>query len=406
MAHTLAVTREGEDAVRRSTILAALIAVLLAAPPPAARSALYPAGDPGVGARTLKIGGVLDQTGRGSILALPILGGYRLAFKEVNATGGVNGRTVDYVAGNDNYDPGQTLAQIKQVVESDGVFAVAGVFGSDDANVAAPYLESHHVPFFDPIGGGVDLRGKQWIWQTEPSYVTEGKVMARFAGTALHAKRVAILYQVGIGEAQAAALRQTLPKYGASLVAEAPYEVTATNMSGQVAHLRASNPDLIVLNGIPTATAAFVQYARLVGYRPKDGFLANYAMDDPLWIALIGVTNAEGNYVSGYADLTGHNPMATRFRRAIAKYNGPKYTNAGLYGYFNAQILIHALRLAGRHLSRARLQDVLDHDFRRYDSGLTGQLTWTPTQRYGVRQFKMYRIHNGAYLPATGWLSP
>lgn len=392
--------------MRALTAIAVVLVSLLAASGAAAHTTMRPAADPGVGAHTLKIGGVIDQTGRGSILAVPILGGYRLAFKELNARGGANGRKVDYVAANDNSDPSQTLGQVKQLVESAGVFAVAAVFGTDGANVAAPYLESHHVPFFDPIGGGVNIKGKHWIWQTEPDYASEGKVMAKFVANNLHAKRVAILYQVTIGESQAAALRQTLPKYGASLVGEASYELSATNLSGQVAHIRASNPDIVVLNGNPASTSTFVQYARLVGYRPKYGFIANYAMGDPLWIALIGPANAEGNYVTGYADLTGNNTMASRYRSAIAKYNGPKYSNAGLYGYFNGQIFIRALKLAGRNLTRARLQYVLDHDFRGYNSGLTGKLTWSPSRRYGTKQFKIYRIHNGKYLPVTGWLNP
>ena len=62
-----------------------------------------------------------------------------------------------------------------------GSLLVLGVFGSDDATVAAPYLESRHIPFFDPIGGGVNIKGKHWIWQTEPSYSREGRVIARYA---------------------------------------------------------------------------------------------------------------------------------------------------------------------------------------------------------------------------------
>ena len=59
----------------------------------------------------------------------------------------------------------------------------------------------------------------------------------------------------------------------------------------------------VVINGTPTPAAAFIKYARLLNFQPKEGFLANYPMGDPLWIALIGA-NGEGNRVSSYADLT------------------------------------------------------------------------------------------------------
>jgi branched-chain amino acid transport system substrate-binding protein len=391
----------------RRIALIALMAVLLGgsggawAAKPAAHAA-----DPGITATTIKLGGVLDQTGRGTVISLPILGGYDLAIKQINAQGGINGRKIVYVAKSDNYDPSQTLPQLRDVVESENVFAVLGVFGSDDAAVAAPYLEQRHIPFFDPIGGGVDVHGKQWIWQTEPDYVREGKVMAKYAASVLHARRVAVLYQVGIGEGQVAAIKQTLPKYHASLVADAGYQSTDSNLAGQVQRLRGANPDLVILNGTPTPTASFVVYARQLGFTPKYGFIANYPMGDPLWLALIGASSAEGNHVSSYADLTGHNIVARAYRAAIAKYSGQKYSNYGLYGYFNAMLFFKALKLAGKTLTRARLQHVLDYDFRHYDTGFTGRINWTPAQHYGARQFKMYKIHNGSFIPVTGWLNP
>jgi ABC-type branched-subunit amino acid transport system substrate-binding protein len=380
-----------------------LAAVLWPGPTSLAAPQSALASETGITATTIKLGGIIDQTGRGTVVSVPILGGYTLAVKEINATGGINGRKVAYTALSDNYDPSQTLPLTRQLVESDGVFAVMGVFGSDDANVAAPYLESHRVPFFDPVGGGVSVNGKHWIWQTEPDYAREGIVMADFAVTKLHAMRVAMLYQVGIGESQRDAIKRELARKGASLVAVASYQSTDSNLSAQVIQLRSATPDLVILNGTPTPTAAFMQYAHLLAFRPKRGFLANYPMSDPLWLALIG-SNAEGNYVSSYADLTGKNRVAKAYRHALAAYHGGKYSNYGLYGYFNATLLFKALKLVGRNLTRTRLRTVLDTRFRNFSTGFTGKLDWTPSQHFGARQFKVYRIHNGQFVPVTGWI--
>jgi branched-chain amino acid transport system substrate-binding protein len=391
----------------RTVSLTVLVAVCLLGTG-AARAAV-PAGplhETGVTARSIKLGSVIDQSGRGTVISSHILAGYKLAVTETNAHGGIRGRKIDYTALNDGYDPSQTLPAAKQLVESDGVFAVMGVFGSDDANVAAPYLEQSHVPFFDPIGGGVSIRGKHWIWQTEPDYAREGKVIARYVTKSLHAKRVAVLYQVGIGEPQRDAIKKVMHQYGGTFVGDASYASTDSNLSGQVLRLRGDNPDVIVLNGTPTPTTAFVHDASLLGYKPKDGFIANYPMGDPLWIALVGKDSAEGFHVSSYADLTGKNRVATSYRRAIAKYHGEAYSNYGLYGYFNATLLFKAVGLAGKSLTRAALQKVLDTKFRHFDTGFAGTLTWTPTQRFGARQFKIYKIHNGAFVPVTPWLKP
>jgi branched-chain amino acid transport system substrate-binding protein len=361
--------------------------------------------DPGISSHVIKLGGVLDQTGRGTLVSLKILHGYELAIREINAQGGINGRKISYTAGSDNYDPSQTLQQVKKIVEADNVFAVMGVFGSDDSNVAAPYLENHHVPFFDPIGGGAASEHKRWVWQTEPDYGREGQVIAKYAVTALHARRIAVLYQVGVGERQVAAIKKAVGTYHVSFVGDTSYQATDSNFSGQALRLSSLNPDLVVLNGTPTPTSLFLQYARQAGLQPKYGFFANYPMGDPLWIALTR-SNSEGSHVSSYADLTGKNRVARAYRRAIARYGGERYSNYGLYGYFNAGLLFRALKLCGRKLSRARLQYVLDHNFRKYNTGLTGRLDWTATQRYGARQFKIYRIQHGQFKPVTGWVHP
>lgn len=361
---------------------------------------------PGITSKSITLGGVIDQSGRGTIISTHILAGYELAIKQVNAKGGIHGRQVNYIPLDDGYDPGKTLPKTKQLVESDHVFGVMGVFGSDDVNVAAPYLERSHVPFIDPIGGGVNISGKHWIWQTEPDYGREGKVMALYAARYLHAKRIAVLYQVGIGEKQRDAIKRVASKYHLTFAGDASYASTDSNLSGQVLRLRGDNPDIIVLNGTPTPTAAFIQYARLLGYKPKDGYLANYPMGDPLWLALLGTANANGNHVSSYADLTGHNPVASAYRAAIARYHGEAYSNYGLYGYFNATLLFHALSLAGKNLTRTRLQTVLDTKFRHYNTGFAGTISWSATQRYGARQFKVYRISGGKFIPVTKWIKP
>src|SRR5947209_11073698 len=60
----------------------------------------------------------------------------------------------------------------------------------------------------------------------------------------------------------------------------------------------------------------------------------------------------------------GKNAVAAAYRKAIAKYHGEAYSNYGLYGYFNATLFFKALRLAGKNLTRASLQKVLNTRFR------------------------------------------
>jgi branched-chain amino acid transport system substrate-binding protein len=358
----------------------------------------------------VKLGGIFVTSGAPSLVSLPILNGYKLAFAQANAQGGISGHKIAYLTKDDNYQPSNTKPAVQQLVESDHVLAMAGVFGSDDSNAVIPYLEGAKVPFVDPIGGGADVAHRSWVWQSEPSYALEGKVIAGYISKSLrHVRKVAIVYQVGANEPENASMGKIFSKKHIGMTTIS-YAATAQDMSAQVSRVQQYNPDIVVLLGTPLPTSLFVKQAAAVGYAPKHGYFANYPEGDPGWLTLTS-GEANGSLVSSYADLTGHNPVAKAYRAALArygkhgKYNGYAYSNYGLYGYFNAGLVIRALKLAGPNANRTRLQTVLNTRFRKYKSGFTGLLSWTPTYRYGVKQFKVYKIHGSQFNPITGWLN-
>jgi hypothetical protein len=67
-------------------------------------------------------------------------------------------------------------------------------------------------------------------------------------------------------------------------------------------------------------------------------------------------------------------------------------------------LMVRALKLAGANPSRAKLQKILNTKFRKYQSGFTGALNWTPTYHFGVTQFKIYKIKGSNFDPVTGWI--
>ncbi len=356
----------------------------------------------------IRLGGVFVQSGDPSAVSVPILNGYKLAFAQANATGGIKGAPIVYDTQDDNYDPSQTVAKVRTLVESDHVLAIAGLFGSDDSNAAINYLQSSHTPFFDPIGGGANVAGDSWIWQTEPSYGLEGKVMGHYLAKTMKVTKVAAVYQQGINESEIAALKKW---FKPSKFMDVSYKATDTDVTigNLVSQVRNFRPQVVILLGTLIPTADFVKLAAENGYQPPKGWFANYPQGDPTWLGLTaGCVCMNGSHVSSYADLTGKNPVAHAYAAAISRYDhGQKNTNYGLYGYFNGGLMIRALRLTAKTgpVTAKRLQAVLDTKFRKYKSGFTGILNWTPSYRYGVKQLKIYKINGSKFVPVTNWLS-
>jgi branched-chain amino acid transport system substrate-binding protein len=360
---------------------------------------------PGVTNDTITIGGVLDTTGAIKVICAPILAGDQLYFDKINAAGGINGRKIKFVTVSDNGDSTKTKDSVRQLFEQDNAFALFQVCGSGNANVAESYTNPKGIPFVDPIGGGAqftDSQGKAlpWVWMTQPNYGDEGHVMGYYLTSTLHAKTVGLLYEDDVlGLQQKTTLGESLQKYGGQLVSSVGYSATQTDFTAAVQTLKAAHPDIIVLNGLPGPTAAFVATATGQGYRPHLGYLANYPMADNSWAKVLGPAG-EGIYVSGYTSAT--SPLAQQYLQATA--SDPVFSAYKFYGYINAKIFADALSKAGKNLTRDSLRDALDHDFNDYDTGFGPSLTWTPDKHGGISDFMFFQIKNGQLAAVSDFI--
>jgi branched-chain amino acid transport system substrate-binding protein len=348
---------------------------------------------------------VLDTTGPLKVICQPIYDGDQLYINKINAAGGIHGRKIKLVQVSDNGDPTKTKDAARQLIEQDNAFAIFQVCGSGASNVAEAYLGPKGVPFVDPIGGGAQFQDASgaalpWLWMTQPNYGDEGHVLGYYAATTLKAKSVALLYEDDVlGLQQKTTLSESLTKYGANLVASVGYKATQTDFSSAVQTLKASNPDLIVLNGLPGPTARFVLTAASQGYKPSLGYLANYPMADNSWPKVLGAAG-EGIYVSGYTSID--TPVGKDY---LSLTSGDSVFSAyKFYGYINAKLMLDALNKAGNSPTRASLQTALNSDFSNYDTGFGPTITWTSQQHGGIKDFEILQVKGGVLTPVSGFI--
>jgi branched-chain amino acid transport system substrate-binding protein len=363
------------------------------------------AGVPGVTDTTIKIGAIIDHSGFGQPFCRPIEAGDNVVFNRINAAGGVFGRKIQFITEDDSYSAANSQAAMRKLVEQDGVFAVMQVCGSDGTNAVLPYTEGHGIPLFDPISGAVPTAGTHWTWVTQGQYRDEATVIAAYAVRKLGAKRVALVYQAGeVGDPALQGLTAALPKLGAKLVASEPFLPIQADFSGALGHLRAANPDVVVLSGIVSPAATFMQQAARIHYRPHLGFIGTYPLGDHSWIRASGPW-AQGALVSSYGDISGQAPAARAYIKAVGA-TPTNFSAYGYYGFYNATLFITALQKAGRNLTRASLQHALDTGFHNYDSGFGPPITWTPAQHLAIRQFALFKVTGYVFAQVTPFVGP
>lgn len=351
---------------------------------------------PGVEKDTITIGAVLDTTGPIKVICAPIYAGDQLYIDKINAAGGINGRKVVLKQVSDAGDSTKTKDAVRELVEQDNVFAIFQVCGSGAANVASSYTNPKGVPFIDPIGGGAKFtddagQALPWVWMTQPNYGDEGHVLGYYASQKLNAKNVGLLYEDDVlGLQQKTTLGESLTKYGAKLVASEGYKATQTDFTAAVQNLKAANPDLIVLNGLPGPTAKFIAAATGQGYKPSIGYIANYPMADNSWAKLLGAAG-EGVYVSGYSDV--NTPVGKDYLTLTS--TDTVFSAYKFYGYINAKLMLDALSKAGKNPTRASLQTALNQSFNNYDTGFGPTISWSASHHSGISDFAFLQVKGG-----------
>ncbi|MBX6329208.1 MAG: ABC transporter substrate-binding protein [Pseudolabrys sp.] len=326
-------------------------------------------------------------------------------FKYINDNGGVNGRKIEWIVENDSYNPQQTVAVVKKLVDRDGVFAMVSTLGTVTAVAVLPFLAQRGVPIVNPAGGH-ELLNKpkdKNVFAILPLSSEIGESMADYAVQKLGAKRVAIFYQNDqFGKDQRDGAIEALKKHNLKAVGEASYVPSDVDVSAQVVALRDTNPDVVVLGIIPKHAALFLKEAQRLGWKPK--IVGHNTVADPVVLDLAGPEALEGVYVNLMTAVdTMDTPAVKKANEILAKYY-PK-TKPGYYPYLGmagAIIIVEGIKRAGPDLTRVKLISALE-SLGRYETGLVPPIEWNATYHGGPRSFGYAQWQGGKLKVLEGW---
>jgi len=162
--------------------------VLMAVPALAAR--------PGFDAKEIRIAQWGPQTGPAAPWG-SVARGSDLIFKMVNDAGGIHGRKIKYFIRDDQYNPAQTKAVVKELVEREGVFAFVGGVGGACGLAVMDYLQEKKVIWVGPSAAITQFvfPAKPYVFAVYPLYEDEGSILTKFVVEKLKAKKIGFFYQ-------------------------------------------------------------------------------------------------------------------------------------------------------------------------------------------------------------------
>jgi branched-chain amino acid transport system substrate-binding protein len=337
--------------------LLALLGWLCAAPAFAAEM-------PGVTATEIRIGGVFPFSGPAS--SIGTVGKAVLAYVQmINDTGGINGRSIQYIALDDAYSPPKAVEQVRRLVEGDEVSFIFGQLGTPGVSATAKYLRSKGVPAIAVMSGSSKFTSVEdfpLMTTGLVSYDTEGKIYAKFLMKELPGEKYAILYQNDdLGKDYVNAFKSVLKDKFDRQVVTLPYEVTQPTVESQIVSMKASGARALLVAGTPKFAAQAIRRAAEIGWKPT--LIINFpsssvastlqpaGLENSIGV-IVGTTNKDPN------DPKWANDEGIRqYRAFFDKYlPGADIGNSSyLAGYQQGMVLEQILRQCGNDLSRENI---------------------------------------------------
>ncbi len=206
-------------------------------------------GGGGDGGDTVKLGFMIGVTGDYAAYYPPSEAGALIAIEEINAAGGVLGRDVELVIG-DNLSTAEGAVQaFNKLVDVDNVVAIAGV-ESDGAVANLQSIKDRKIPTICPACGTdkLDTAGGDYIFRITGSDSDGGLIAAQFARDNGFT-RVAMLVQNTEGAAGPADIfkRVFTEKVGGEIIADVRFEPGQSSYQAQVDEVFAGSPDAVYL---------------------------------------------------------------------------------------------------------------------------------------------------------------
>jgi branched-chain amino acid transport system substrate-binding protein len=374
-----------------------------------AQFATFSIAQQGVSKSEILVGTIQDMSGPLASFGKQARFGMQLRIDELNEQGGVHGRKIKLLLEDSGYDPKKAVLGAQKLVNQDKIFIMAGHVGTAQNNAAMPIQFEKNVINFLPITAARDMY--EPFHRLKYSFAVTYYDQIRTALPKLvkdkNAKRVCTIYQdddFGLEVLRGA--EAGLKSVGMELVEKTSFKRGATDFSSQVAKMKASNCDLVVLGTIIRETIGTIGESRKTGFNPT--FLsANAAYTD--LIPKLGGKAMDGVYSTmtvqhPYLDESSQ-PIRFWANKYKTKFNEDPGT-VSIYGYQIIDIFIRAAQKAGPNLTTDSFIKAMDTMSVPPDIFGSAEMTFSATRRLATDASRVSQIQDGRWRVITEYTKP
>ena len=363
----------------------------------------------GVSKSEILLGSIQDLSGPIAGFGKQVRLGMMLRVDEVNEQGGINGRKVRLLVEDSAYDPRKAALAAQKLVNQDKIFMMVGHIGTAQNMAAMPVQFEKNVINFFPVTAAREMYEPfhRLKYSFAVPYFDQMKLMVPRLVKEKGAKKVCTIYQddeFGLevmrgGEAG-------LKTLGMDYAEKTTYKRGATDFSSQVAKMKSSGCDMVVLGTIIRETIGTIAESRKTGFSPT--FLGTSAAYTDL-IHKLGGKAMDGLYAAmstqhPYLDEASQ-PIRFWANKYKTKFNEDP-TVFSVYGYTLVDAFLRAAAKAGPNLNTDTFIKAMDTMTIPPDIFGSAEATFGPNKRLGSDASRLSQLQDARWRIVSEYVKP
>jgi len=312
----------------------------------------------GVTDTTVLVGNSAATSGGLAFVGLPFVAGIESYFAMVNEDGGVNGRTIEWIHYDDEFNGATGLTYAEKLVEDDEIFAFVGHFGTPIIGATESYLTEVGIPrVYYATGVGTlfnqEATGNERAsFPVQPLYPAEGQVMVARAVGDFGAAKIGVIYSNDdSGTSMLQGIEIEAATQNVELVVQ-EVEYAASDLSAAAIAIVEADVDFIIIAANQASAATAIKALHVAG--SDVDCITSYVNASPSFGALIANVVGEFDVYAGawvdFFEADGVTPSANYnlYVEEMTKFN-PDYV-ASVYamtGWIAASFFVAGLEAVG-----------------------------------------------------------
>lgn len=357
------------------------------------------AGDP------IRIGAVLSLTGTYAGLGVPEQNAIKLEVDRINATGGINGRTVEVLFEDDATDEAQAVQAVTKLVDQDEVVALIGATGTGQTMAVRGEVDKAGIPQVS-LAGGTVVTGEfdPLVFQTPWSNnLVVPFVLAHMKKTG-YSKLALLTDTGGYGKDGLAVIKASLANggYDMTVVAEETFNPGDADMTPQLTKIRESGAEAVLMWTAGAEAATIAKNREQLGLAaPLVGGsgIARKEFIEGAGSAAEGVVFGTGRILvpSSWGEGSPEYQVATDFIERYEAAYGEKPDIFAGHAYDAFNLIVEAAKRLPADFTPQQLRDEIEKT--NAWLGIGGRFTFSETDHNGLTEadLVMYRIEDGEW---------